>query len=125
MAKGGMSRRVCHSADPTYTEALGHMRKETKTMAEKMEERGVIGKDSISILLRAKSIVTDAAGRMPKLTYQAKQAATAADVDAVEDELWEMEQGLFQAARAVSAVRHRTAAVKVDLLPRPKGERHE
>lgn len=120
MAKGGMSRRVYHSADPTFAEALGHMRKEQKTMAEKMEESSIAGKENIGILVRVKRDTADLPQLASRLVSRAQQAQTAGDLDRLINDAMELEDRLYGAGRQVSRVRSRLSAVKVDLLPRPE-----
>ena len=60
MGKSGMSRRAYTDADPTFAEALGRMRKEERTMAEKREEEGALSREAIlSLRLVKEALDTD------------------------------------------------------------------
>ncbi len=125
MGKSGMSRRAYTDADPTFAEALGHMRKEERTMAEKREEEGALSREAIlSLRLVKEALDTDLPRKAGRVLRQARQAKTAEELDAVEDALTDLESALRNKADACCFVRHRAGAAKVDLLPRPEGE-HE
>ena len=120
MAKNGMYRGVWMKADPTFAEVLGMERKEKKTMAEKMEETSLAGKECIRTLMRVKSDTADLPARMSRLVSRAQQAQTRQDLDRLINNAMELETGLYAAGRAVSHVRHRLSAKYVDLLPKPE-----
>lgn len=125
MGKSGMSRRAYTDADPTFAEALGRMRKEERTMAEKREEEGALSREAILSLCRVKEALdTDLPRKAGRVLRQARQAKTAEELDAVEDALTDLEIALRNKADACCFARHRAGAAKVDLMPRPEGE-HE
>ena len=126
MGKSGMSRRAYTDADPTFAEALGRMRKEERTMAEKREEEGALSREAILSLRRRvkESLDTDLPRKAGRALRQARQAKTAEELDALEDALTDLEIALRNKADACCFVRHRAGAAKVDLMPRPE-EEHE
>lgn len=97
--------------------------KKIKTMAEKLEEKSIVGRESVGILFSAKaSVMGDLPGYIARVVYDAQQAQTLEDVSMLEDKLFYLEDKLYAAARQISCVRHRVGAIKVDMLPKPKGE---
>lgn len=126
MGKSGMSRRAYTDADPTFAEALGRMRKEERTMAEKLGEEGAMSREAVLALRRVKeSLDTDLPRKAGRALRQARQAKTAEELDALEDALMDLEITLRNKADACCYARHRAGAAKVDLMPRPEGERNE
>ena len=88
MGKSGMSRRAYTDADPTFAEALGRMRKEERTMAEKREEEGALSREAIlSLRLVKEALDTDLPRKAGRALRQARQAKTAEELDALEDAL--------------------------------------
>lgn len=129
MGKNGMRRQVYCNPDPTFDAVVGVCRKEARrsgkeerTMAEKMEETGVVGAESLRILAHVKMDAEDIPGKLSRALRLARQAQSIGDVDSLTNILMELETRLYGAGRAVSRVRCRMAAVKVDLLPHPEGE---
>lgn len=125
MAKNGMYRGVWQKADPTFAEVLGMERKEKRTMAEKMEETSLAGRENILTLYRVKRDTADLPAMVSRLASRAQQAQTADDLDRLINDAMELEDRLYNAGRAVSHVRHRLSAKYVALLPRPEPESDE
>lgn len=122
MAKNGMHRGVWQRRDPTFAQVLGMERKEKRTMAEKMAETSIAGKESIFALSKLKTATADMSAKMSGLVYRAQQAQTVEDLNRLIADAMEIEDKMYSAGRSISRVCYHLIAMKIDLLPKPKSE---
>lgn len=101
-------------------------RRAGKSMADAMSEHRIVSDEAIALVLRLKTMtVQDLVRMVSRIRSKMEQARTLADVEEIENDILELEDAYRAKAYMADRLFHRMIAVKVDLLPKPKGVQDE